>query len=185
MDMQRSNQRPPGQAGFTVLEALIAVSIAAILLVLGVPALQDYALRQRMSAALNALHTQMELARRDAIHFNASVVICPGDNTLGCANSNDWSAGWIVFTDLNGDRQYQPGADSLQRAEQGLEQIHVYGNAARSRVRFQPNGSAPGSNSSITFCDIRGPAHARKLVISNTGRIRRDQAPEADPRYCS
>jgi type IV fimbrial biogenesis protein FimT len=185
MDEPHTTVHQSAYTGFTVLELLITVSLTAILLVLGVPALQDFVMRQRMSAALHALHTQLELARRDAIHFNAYVMICPGDDTLGCANSNDWSTGWIVFNDINDDRQYQPGSDSLQRAEPGLEQIRIYGNATRSAVRFQPNGSAPGSNSSITFCDVRGPAHARKLVISNTGRIRRDEAPDIDPRYCS
>lgn len=168
-----------------MLESLLAVSIVAILLVLGVPALQDFGMRQRMNAAVNVLHTQLELARHDAIQFNALVVICPGDGVAGCTNANDWSGGWIIFNDLNGDGAYQHGQDSLQTIEPGLENIWIYGNSAQSLVRFQSNGSAPGSNSTITFCDQRGPGYARKLVISNTGRIRRDQAPDINSRYCS
>ncbi|HLF30189.1 MAG TPA: GspH/FimT family pseudopilin [Xanthomonadales bacterium] len=184
MNPQRTTLPQSTFNGFTGLELLMVVAIAAILLVLGVPALQDFGLRQRMSAAMNALHTQLELARHEAIHLNAYVVVCPGDGSVGCSGINDWSRGWIVFSDSNGDRQYQPDQDSLQRSEAGLEQIQVQSNSGRSNLRFYPNGSAPGSNTSITFCDIRGPEQARKLVISNLGRIRRDEAPETDALYC-
>ncbi|MGH8034269.1 MAG: GspH/FimT family pseudopilin, partial [Lysobacterales bacterium] len=65
---------------------LLVIAIAAILLILGVPALQDFGMRQRMSAAMHALHTQLELARHDAIHLNTDVIACPGDGSGGCTD---------------------------------------------------------------------------------------------------
>lgn len=162
----------------------MVVALAGILLILGIPALQGFGQRQRMSAAMNALHSQLQLARNQAIHLNAQAVVCPGSAAGGCEDDSDWSDGWIVFTDFNADQQFEAELDSLLRAEPGLEQLLVRSTSGRSRVRFFPNGSAPGSNGSITFCDARGPLHARKLVLSNLGRIRRDQAEGLDPRHC-
>jgi type IV fimbrial biogenesis protein FimT len=172
-----------GGSGFTVLEMLLVLAITAILMIVGIPALQTYEMRQRMSAAMHLLHSQLALARNEAIRFNTEVVACPGNVETGCLEAADWSAGWIVFADLNGDRLYQQ-TENVFRSEPGLEQVVIRSTAGRTNLRFYPNGSAPGSNGSITFCDARGPADARKLLISNTGRIRRDEAPEIDASNC-
>lgn len=172
-----------GGTGFTVLEVLLVLAITAILLILGIPALQSYGMRQRMSACINLLHTQLALARNEAIRFNTQVVACPGTVATGCTEAADWSDGWIVFGDLNADRRHQ-AAENVLRAEPGLEQMVIRSSSGRTNLRFYPNGSAPGSNSSITFCDARGPAKARKLVISNSGRIRREEAPEINASNC-
>ena len=98
-------------------------------------------------------------------------------------SAGNWSDGWIVFSDVNDDRQHQL-EETMYRLEPGLEQIFIHSGPSRRNVRFFPNGSAPGSNGSITFCDRRGPANARKLVISNLGRIRRDEAENLDSVHC-
>ncbi len=170
--------------GFTLLELMIVLTLSAILLILGVPALQGFGANQRMSAAINALHTHLAFARHQAIRFNTDVVVCPGTLDSGCTGHLDWGQGWLVFSDLNGDMSWQ-NLEPVHRQEPGLEQMVIHSPASRRAIRFYPNGSAPGSNGSITFCDHRGPAKARKLVISNLGRVRRDQAPELQEQHCS
>jgi Tfp pilus assembly protein FimT len=88
-----------------------------------------------------------------------------------------------VFVDGNGDRQRQAG-ERLLRHGQGVDNMKILGSPGRTDVRFFPDGSAPGSNGSITFCGLGGPEKARKLVISNLGRIRRDTSPDIDPAEC-
>ena len=169
--------------GFTILECLIVISILAILLVQGVPALQDYGLRQRMSAAMHALHSHLAMARNDAVRFNVEIVACPGNQADGCRDDSNWDEGWLVFEDLNADRHFQDN-ERLLAAEPGLEQIMIRSNNGRRELRFLPNGTAPGSNSSISFCDMRGPLLARKLVVSNLGRIRREEAADTNGSNC-
>lgn len=170
-------------SGYTVLECLIVVGILAILLAQGVPALRDYGLRQRMSAAMHALHSHLALARNDAVRFNVEIVACPGGKTGGCRPDGRWDEGWLVFEDLDGDHDYQAG-ERLLATEPGLERITIRSTTGRRYLRFAPNGSAPGSNTSISFCDQRGPRAARKLVVSNLGRIRRESMPGIDPALC-
>jgi len=175
--------RQPCARGFTTLEAMMVLAIAAILLSIGVPALRDYSARQRMSAAMHALHGHLAQARDTAIRQALATVVCPGTPESGCREDTDWSTGWFVFGDPNGDREYQAG-EPVHRVEAGTGQVAIRSNTGRTNLRFNPDGSAPGSNGSIRFCDHRGPAAARKLVVSNTGRIRREPAPETDPEDC-
>ncbi len=170
-------------AGFTVLELLVTLVIAAILLLAAVPGLQQFSWRQHMRAAVGNLHNDLLVARSEAVFRNVSVVACPGDPARGCVGSSDWSGGWIVFADDSGDRQHQP-AETLIRRGQVFEALAISGSAGRRSVRFLADGSAPGSNGTIGFCGLGGSAQARRLVISNIGRIRRDDYPAIDPANC-
>jgi type IV fimbrial biogenesis protein FimT len=163
-------------SAFTVLELLVTLAIASVLLLIAVPSFQQFTWRQHMRAAVGNLHNDLLLARSEAVFRHASVVACPGDAQAGCADSSDWSGGWIVFPDLNGDRQLQPG-ETVVRRGQVFEALTISSSAGRSAVRFMPDGSAAGSNTTIGFCGRGGPPLARKLVISNIGRIRRDAYP--------
>ena len=173
----------PRPAGFTVLELLITLTIAAILLITGIPSLQSFSDRQRMKAAVGTLHNDLLLARSEAVFRGGEVIACPGNRTDGCADTSDWSDGWIVFDDRNGDQAHQPG-EPLLRHGQWFERLRITGSAGRPRIRFFPDGSAPGSNTSIWFCGMDGPAQARRLIISNAGRIRRDLGTGIDPALC-
>ena len=101
----------------------------------------------------------------------------------GCTGQSGWQPGWLVFVDLNGDRAWQQTEPVLRTANE-LENMTVRSSASRHQVRFFPGGSAPGSNSSIIFCDQRGFRGGRKLVISNSGRIRRSMLNESDQASC-
>jgi type IV fimbrial biogenesis protein FimT len=169
--------------GFTVLELLVTLGVAAILLLTAAPALQHFTWRQHMRAAVGNLHNDLLSARSEAVFQNVSVVACPGDPQAGCSDSSDWSHGWIVFTDFNGDRRRQQD-ETVVRTGQVFETLAINGSAGRHGVRFLPDGSAPGSNGTIGFCGPGGPAQARKLVISNIGRIRRDHYPRIDATLC-
>ena len=173
----------PPTNGFTVLEIMVTLSITAILLSLGVPAFQDYSLRQRMNASISALHNDLLYGRSQAVYRNTQVVACPGSPSSGCAQSTDWTAGWILFDDTDTDRQHQADEDLLRHG-QGLENIRIHSSSGRNNFRFYPNGSSPGSNGSLSLCGAGGPQRARKLVISNLGRIRRDEAENLDPIHC-
>ena len=171
------------EEGFTLLELMITLSIASIVLLTAAPSLQQFTLKQRMKAAISSLHFDLVMGRSEAVRLNIRVVSCPGNPAAGCSGASDWSAGWIVFADSNADRQRQRG-EPIVRHGQALEDLKIHGSTGRIDIRFFPDGSAPGSNSSITFCGPGGPDQARKLVISNLGRIRRDSASGLDLSHC-
>ena len=89
----------------------------------------------------------------------------------------------MVFGDNNEDNDFQHG-ETILRHGQKVENVMIHSTAGRKNFRFYPNGTAPGSNGSISLCGLGGPEKARKLVISNLGRVRRDNAITLDQAFC-
>jgi len=150
---------------------MVTMAIVAILLATGVPAFKNYGWNLRMRTAMDMLQTDLNLARSRAISHNIQTVICPATDSTACSGFPDWKDGWIVFTDLNGDSKKQDGEPLLKYAG-AIEFLAINSSRSRSYLRFFPNGTAPGSNISILFCDKRGAEHAGKIAVSNSGRIR-------------
>lgn len=159
------------QTGITALELMVTMTVVAILLTVGVPAFKNYSWNLRMKTAMDSLRTDMNLARGHAISHNIQTIICPATSSDDCSGNSAWQHGWIVFTDLNGDRSKQDG-EPLRKHSGPVEMVDISSSQSRNNLRFYPNGSAPGSNLSILFCDQRGAGHAAIIAVSNTGRIR-------------
>jgi len=159
------------QQGFTALELIVTMAIITVLLTLGVPAFENYGLNLRMKTTMDQLQTDLNLARGHAISHNSQTVICPAGDGNNCSGQSVWQGGWIVFADLNADRNKQTGEPLLKQSD-AIAMLDISSSRSRNRLRFYPNGSAPGSNASILFCDSRGAAEAGTLSVSNSGRIR-------------
>jgi type IV fimbrial biogenesis protein FimT len=169
--------------GLTALDLLITMSLAVIILLAGIPGLREYTMNQRIKSAIALLHADLNLARTDAISLNTRTVACPGSMDTGCAAHAQWGDGWLVFADMNGDRLLQ-ASEPILRQSMALDSVSALGVDSRRQIRFFPGGTAPGSNSSIVFCDHRGPGKGLKLVISNSGRIRRAKLAGNDGNRC-
>ncbi len=101
--------------GFSLLELMVTLAIAAILMSLAAPALQDVIIKGRMSSIGNQFTGNVLRARNESVSRNTCTVMClstntgdaittdaatPPNVTAGpqCANSgSDWQVGWIVF----------------------------------------------------------------------------------------
>lgn len=147
------------------------MAIIAILMATAVPAIKNYSWNLRLHSAMDMLQTDLNLARGRAISHNVQTVICPSENGLDCSGSSKWQNGWIAFTDINGDRQKQKSERLLKQAGM-VDFLDIRSSRGRSHLRFYPNGTAPGTNISVLFCDRRGIKYARRLIVSNSGRIR-------------
>ena len=159
------------QPGITAFELMVVMAIAAILLSTGVPAVKTYSWNLRLRTAMDTLQTDLHLTRAHAISHNTEMVICPAIESSDCSGSYLWQQGWIVFTDLNADHHRQ-ASEALVKHAGAVEFLDISSSRSRNYLRFYPNGSAPGSNVSISFCDKRGAEYAGKIIVSNTGRIR-------------
>jgi type IV fimbrial biogenesis protein FimT len=97
--------------GFTMLELIITIAIAAILLALAVPSFTSFLNANQVTTQANELLATFQVARMESIKRSARVVVCAtGDAnaaTPSCANSSTWAVsaqsndGWISFVDAN------------------------------------------------------------------------------------
>ena len=92
-------------SGFTLIEMLIAVTVVAILLTIGIPSFRYVTNSNRIAAEINGLLGDMQFARAEAIKEGLPVTVCVSADGATCSgvNVNTWQNGWIVFSDLNGN----------------------------------------------------------------------------------
>lgn len=172
------------QQGFTLVEAVICVTVVAILAAVAVPAWSSASEAARNGSAQAVMGTTILGAVSHSALTGSEVVLCPGDAANGCRASIDWSGGWIAYADLDGDRARDPGETLLKAAEPLGGKVHLRSTVGRTRLVFQPNGGNVGSNVTFTLCDGRGITKAITLVLANNGRLRSGVPTEASALAC-
>ena len=160
--------------GFTLIEAIITISIAAILLAVAAPSFQAVIEKNRMVAARNDIMVNLHLARSEAVKRNRNVVLCSSTDGQTCAISSDWQPGYIMFTDINGDKSLNDPDQLLRRSQGNSELIQVFTTSeSRTKITYKPDGSVTGdSNTTFTFCDQLGHAPPKAIIIAFSGRPR-------------
>lgn len=166
------------QKGFSLIEAMVTLAIAAIVLSVGVPSFQSYIQNSRQATAINDLATALQLARSTAITRRVRVTACKSNDGASCrtggSGSGDWSQGWIIFTDPTNAGTVDAGEELLRvHGALGGNATLVGTGPTVNRVSFKPQGMADGNVGHITYCDSRGAGQANALVISFGGQVRR------------
>ncbi len=167
----------PRTAGYTLLEMLVSLAVVAVLLALAVPAFTTLALDARLTAAVNRVVHGMHVARHEALKSGADVVVCRSPSGRQCAHEGGWNNGLIVF--INRDRDDPPRVDPgepILQSEPAFPLAAVRAN--RRAFVFRPWSRSV--NGTLTFCDRRGSARARAVIVSYTGRPRATSAAAAD-----
>jgi type IV fimbrial biogenesis protein FimT len=157
--------------GQTLTELVFTLAIAAGLLAWGVPAFRSLYLDASRTREVNQFVHGVHFARQEAIRRNGVVSLCPSLDGRDCAPAGTpWNRGWIVFA--NGDAD----APAVRDPDEPLLRAFgpwIRGSVASSRrtLSFRPFGQM-GVTATFTYCDARGPAAARAVIISQTGRPR-------------
>lgn len=121
------------QDGFTLVELMITILVAAILATAAFPSFKELITNQRIKSTSFDLMSTLNLARSEAIKRNAQVTIAPANN--------DWTQGWTVSTNV-------PTAGTLilnQSAMTGLS-ITCTPGLACSSITYNGNGRTSGAN---------------------------------------
>lgn len=189
------------ERGFTVIELMVVVAMAALLVAVAIPGFKPFIERSRMTSATNELVAAFHIARNEAIKQRTFTCICSSatageeDANRACDAGSNWESGWLVFTEQAGPCDYTPGVDRLINAVDGAD----FGNELTIRsknvsislvnyVRFTSRGSPQQPNGAIqqgvfSLCDARGledtgnnETVARAVSLSAAGSVRSSRA---------
>jgi type IV fimbrial biogenesis protein FimT len=109
-------------SGYTMLEALMVILIVSILGTIAIPSFRYVTNSNRIAGEVNALLGDLQFARSEAVKEGATVTVCQSTGPLynACSTtSSDWSGGWIVFLDTNGDKVRQ-ASEAIVRTQPAL-----------------------------------------------------------------
>jgi type IV fimbrial biogenesis protein FimT len=156
--------------GFTVVEMLITLAVAAVVVSLALPEFNRMVGQHVSAAAANQLAGAVALARSEAILRRTTVTMCPGARGR-CLDRDQWHLGTLVFLDGNGNGQID-GDDRVVRALPALRRgARVYWRSFRNRsyLQFQPRGYTQWQNGTLLYCPPEGRLDLARLVILNAG----------------
>lgn len=173
-------RRAFGGSGFTLLELMITVAIAAILAAIAIPSFRTFILNSRRAEISNDLLVTLQHARSEAIRRGQTVSVCASADGSSCVGTSSWQIGWIAF--VNRDRDMPPQRDSGLPEEEILQigpkidaavtvTTSTFEAQSQDRFNLRPFSSV-NTNGSIAICDERGSAAARGIIVSQSGTIR-------------
>lgn len=173
----KSNERYSKQMlGFTLIELVVTMVVAAILITVAVPAMQTFIQNGRINTQINDLKGDLSLARSEAIKRRTNVGICKSVNGTTCAGGGDWRDGRAIFVDLNNDSTWQAGETILRFREGMPSGAYTLTTSAElpDPIIFKKNGASSvplgGPVGLFTFCDPRGASHGRQVSLNSLGQ---------------
>lgn len=144
--------------GFTLIELMITLAVAAVVLGIGIPSFNSTVLNNRSLALGGELASAINFARAEAVKRSARVSICPSLDGVVCLGASDWAKGWMVFTDT-------AASDTTAAATIGVVLRHWGDLNNKSVVTAKKGATALGY-----------------LRFTSSGALARSNAADADPR---
>jgi type IV fimbrial biogenesis protein FimT len=163
-------------AAFTLVEMSVALAIAALLVVLAVPAFQDWLGAYRLANHAKHLAETMTRARTEAVRRGNRVNLCKSLDRARCADAGGWDAGFVVFVDVNRNGRIDDGDLVLEIDGPAPHGISVSANRpVDDYVSYTGLGQARMLNGALQMGTLivcsRGQ-QALHVVLANTGRVR-------------
>lgn len=143
--------------GFTLVELMTVMALLTVVSAMAAPVMTEMVARHRIDRLRIELMQSLQSARWEAA-ARGSLVTMSRVTSCGTAltGSTDWSCGWVVFVDLDGDRIEEPGETRLQvvtvptgvrliktTAPTDSQQFNTYGQSVNLGQRFDLTPTDP------------------------------------------
>jgi len=148
------------QRGFSLIELLVTLAVVAILLTVGVPASQAFIAKSRLTTASNQFTLSLLLARSEAAKRGKDVLMIS-------ANGKDWSGGWRVGVDVNGDGDLSDASDEVVRVAAALRGGVSLKSSQAEKFAISPSGwVTPSATMSVGF-----NGKNKRIKVLASGRV--------------
>jgi type IV fimbrial biogenesis protein FimT len=146
----------------------MTVAILSIVLTIGVPSFVDTIRNNRLATGSNELAASFALARSEAARQGIQVSVCPRSGNA-CADSLNWSSGWLVFTDDIAPTGTIDGTDAVLQTS-ATRDTPVSITSDQKSVTYSPLGVRTKTNLTVTQSGCKGK-NKRVLTVELTGRV--------------
>jgi type IV fimbrial biogenesis protein FimT len=158
--------------GFTLIELMVVIAVAAILMMVAVPNLRSFVQNNRITGTANQIHASLSLARAEALKRQLPGVM---EALSSAGAANEFGGGWFIYTDVNSNGSYAVADDgpivSRVEALPGGTTVDAGGSGATvTRIVFTSSGISPTQTLQMRIPACKGP-QGRDVSVSNTGRI--------------
>lgn len=145
--------------GFTLIELMITIAVAAILLTVALPSFQDSIRRNRILTQASDIVSTLALARSEAVKRNQTVSVVVAD----AANSNGtWAGGWCITEGAPADC-----TGAVIRIYPAIENNSL--SSATTSFSFDKKGFLSTAAGTVSVCKSSGEA-GRNVVINGIGQ---------------
>jgi type IV fimbrial biogenesis protein FimT len=163
------------QSGFTLMELMVVVIIAAILASIAAPAFVGLINDTKLSSINSQLVSDLNRARSEAIKRNARVLICVR-NAAGtdCGTGTNWQNGWLICYGSGACDTTVPADGSASNplvTHAALDsKVTLTGNA--NLIQFNPNATQGSAGiATLTLTGTWSGAMTKTNSIAATGYI--------------
>jgi len=165
-------QAPRLQAGLTLVEILVSLSITIILAGLAMGSHSIYSNFSTVSE-VNSFISDLYFSRSEALKRHTTVTICRSSDGKHCSKGPDWQTGWIIFSDKNRNREIDDEDQLLQIRDALSQPVSLtLGSGFYYYIMFSDTGEAYPRN---TFKFCRAGHLPRGIILFATGRARISQ----------
>lgn len=164
------------QNGFTLIELIVTIAIAALLMVVAVPNFVQFQRNAQLSDAVSNFLAAANAARANAMKQGLNTYVVPTTGT-------NWGSGWMVYSDSDWDQGF----------DVGIEEVVLRHEALASDITIITTGATGGPNSLVDGylmfngsgyprlkngnfsngrIELKNTARSRTIVFDSAGRVR-------------
>ena len=186
--------------GFTLIELVVTMAIAAVLMMVAVPSFVNFQRNSQLTSLTNSLVASIYAARGEAMKTGFNAFVVP------TANGSDWTTGWIVFVDNNRDNAFSATDDTLVQTQPALESYFtasgtgssgetpayiMFSSSGYSKIKSVSSSFGTSGFGGLTLSIARSDAptsavyeQTRRIIVSSTGRLRTCKPSSATDNNC-
>jgi len=171
------------KGGFSLVELMVTVAIAAILMAIAAPSFSIFIDNQKLLTTATEFYSAVNMTRSEAIKRGAQVTLAANDGAT-------WTSGWTVFVDTNGNARPDAGETTIFTHDATSKKMEVAGqftDGASPYISYTGNGRSRTNASSQqpqagTISFKLGVA-TRRVKVNFLGRARICN-PDTDLKTC-
>ncbi len=156
--------------GFTLIEILITIAIAAILLSIVVPSFTSLIESSKARTTRDSLISSIYAAKQQSQSERVNVYLCPTSNGTSCLTTTSWGTDWLVYEDNDSSGALNNSDTIIINSSSKINLIK----STENQVKFTPTGHS--SANTFQICSNTDSSIVYEIKLNRMGRISHEDA---------